>query len=46
MNSDMVYIVAGWGISLSVLGLYAASLVLRGRRLAREVPPDRQRWTS
>jgi hypothetical protein len=46
MSGDMTFIVAGWGVSLAVLGGYAASLVLRGRRLSRQVPPERRRWTS
>ena len=46
MSSDMTFIVAGWGVTLTVLGAYAVSLVLRGRRLSREVPPERRRWTN
>ena len=44
--SQMAYIYLGWGISLAVLGLYTASIVRRGRRLSRSVPPERRRWTS
>jgi hypothetical protein len=44
--SQMGYMYLGWGISLAVLALYALSLVLRGRRLAKVVPPERRRWTS
>jgi hypothetical protein len=44
--SDFTYILAGWGVTLAVLGFYCASLVLRGRRLSRQVPPERRRWTS
>jgi hypothetical protein len=40
------YIVAGWTITLVTLAAYTASLVLRGRRLSRQVPPERRRWTS
>jgi hypothetical protein len=46
MSGDMGYIVAGWAISLVVLAGYAATLVTRGRRLSRQVPPERRRWTS
>jgi hypothetical protein len=44
--SQMAYMYLGWGISLGVLALYAASLVLRGRRLSQKVPVERRRWTS
>lgn len=44
--SQMSYMYLGWGISLVVLAVYAGSVVLRGRRLARAVPPERRRWTS
>jgi hypothetical protein len=44
--SQMAYMYLGWGISLTVLALYALSLVVRGRRLAKLVPPERRRWTS
>ncbi|MDH3707832.1 MAG: hypothetical protein OES57_17325 [Acidimicrobiia bacterium] len=42
----MGYVVAGWIIALTVFFLYAVSLMLRGRRLAAQVPPDRQRWMT
>ena len=44
--SQMAYMYLGWGISLAVLALYALSLVARGRRLTKSVPPERRRWTS
>lgn len=40
------YLIAGWGISLSALGFYGASLLRRGRVLAAKVPADRQRWMT
>jgi len=40
------YLIAGWGITLGAVGVYAASLVRRGRSLAKTVPPDRQRWMT
>jgi hypothetical protein len=42
----MAYIVAGWSVSLGAIGLYTLSLALRGRRLSKQVPPERRRWTS
>lgn len=38
------YLLAGWGVSLGVGVLYAASLIRRGRRLSARVPADRRRW--
>jgi len=38
------YLMAGWGISLVVLGGYAFRLVRRGRSLSALVPEDRRRW--
>jgi len=39
------YVIAAWTIVLGGLGLYAASIVARGRRLSREVPPEERRWS-
>lgn len=44
--SQMAYMYLGWGVSLAIIALYAASLVVRGRRLGKLVPPERRRWTS
>ena len=38
------YILAGWGISLGVIGFYARSVIMRGRVLTRQVRVDRRRW--
>ncbi len=40
------YLVAGWGITAATLIGYGVSLVLRGRRLAPQVPEERRRWMS
>lgn len=40
------YLIAGWGISLGAIGLYATSLLRRGRALSARVPADRRRWIS
>jgi len=40
------YLLVGWGVSLSVVGLYSLSLVRRGRHLAARVPAERQRWMT
>ena len=37
-------IIAGWGISLGVLGTYTASVLRRAKSVSKLVPRDRQRW--
>jgi hypothetical protein len=44
--SQLGYMYLGWGISLAILAVYALSLVARGRKLSKVVPPERRRWTS
>jgi len=38
------YLIAGWGITLGTLGIYAFRLVRRGRSLSARVPDARRRW--
>lgn len=38
------YILAGWGISLGVLGSYTLSVLRRAKAAAQLVPQERQRW--
>jgi hypothetical protein len=38
------YLVAGYGVMLGTLLLYAVRLRRRGRALARSVPPEERRW--
>ncbi len=40
------YLVAGWGIAAATFVAYGMSLVLRGRRLAAQVPEERRRWMT
>ncbi|MFN3216098.1 MAG: hypothetical protein ACE367_06350 [Acidimicrobiales bacterium] len=40
------YVFAGWGLGLAVIGLYAWSVIRRGRALSRHVPPQRRRWMT
>jgi hypothetical protein len=39
------YVAAGWIGAGLVLGGYAVSLVRRGRKLSRQVPPEERRWS-
>lgn len=38
------YVVIGYGASVLALGGYAIRTLRRGRRLSRQVPPERRRW--
>jgi hypothetical protein len=38
------YIITSWVVTLAVGGGYALSVVRRGRKLSREVAPERRRW--
>jgi hypothetical protein len=40
----MGYAIAGWSVALALLVAFAAWTIVRGRQLARRVPPERQRW--
>jgi hypothetical protein len=40
------YVFGGYGAVLGALGVYAWLLVRRGRAAAREVPPERRRWSD
>lgn len=42
----MGYVIAGWAIVLLGGAGYAASVVVRGRRVARQVPEGRRRWSE
>ena len=38
------YLIAGWGITLGTLAIYALRLVRRGRNLSAQVPGSHRRW--
>ena len=40
------YLLAGWGVTLGALGIYAFRLAVRGRALAARVPVERRRWMT
>ena len=40
------YLLAGWGIVVLIIALYAFRLVSRGRTLSARVPPGRRRWMT
>tara|TARA_B100000959_G_scaffold262497_1_gene300988 strand:+ start:411 stop:569 length:159 start_codon:yes stop_codon:yes gene_type:complete len=38
------YLIAGWGITLGTLAIYALRLIRRGRDLSAQVPDAHRRW--
>lgn len=40
------YIAAAWIATFGIVGAYAISILVRGRRLAAMVPPERRRWMA
>ena len=40
------YLIAGWGISLGAIGLYATSVIRRGKAMSVRVPVERRRWIT
>jgi hypothetical protein len=44
--TNLGYLLVGWGATIAVGAIYAASLIRRGRRLAARVPASRRRWMT
>jgi hypothetical protein len=44
--NEWAYVLAGWAIAVVGIGAYALVTVLRGRRLAKQLPPEERRWMS
>ena len=42
--TDAGYVFAGYALVFGTLTAYVARMLLRGRALARQVPPERRRW--
>lgn len=40
------YIAAAWVATFGIVGAYAVSVIVRGRRLSAVVPAGRQRWMA
>ena len=38
------YVLAGYGVTVAVLALYALKVVRRGRKLTRSLPEDERTW--
>jgi hypothetical protein len=39
------YVAAAWGGTAALIGLYTLSVLRRGRKLSRQVPPEERRWS-
>lgn len=42
--SEWSYIAGGYGITVGTLLLLTISIIIRGRRIGRQVPPEERRW--
>jgi hypothetical protein len=40
------YVAVGYGLCIAGIAAYTATLLMRGRRLARRVPPEERRWLA
>ena len=45
MSDVWVYVILAWLVVLGGTGVYAWSVVSRGRKLSRQVPPEDRRWS-
>ncbi len=44
VSNHWPFIIGAWGVTFAAVGGYAASLIRRGRRLSRQLPPEDRRW--
>jgi hypothetical protein len=44
VTSQWPFILGAWGVTVLIIGGYAVSVVRRGKRLSRQVPPEQRRW--
>jgi len=44
VTSQWPFILGAWGVTVLIIGGYAFSVVRRGKRLSRQVPPEQRRW--
>jgi len=40
------FVLAGWGLISGGVAAYTVAIVRRGRKLSRELGPDKRRWLS
>jgi hypothetical protein len=39
------FVAAAWAVVFGGMGAYALVTVVRGRRLSKQVPPEKRRWS-
>jgi hypothetical protein len=39
------FVAAAWAVVFGGMGAYALITVVRGRRLSKQVPPEKRRWS-
>lgn len=39
------YVIASWIVVLGSIGGYSVATIMRGRRLSKQVPPEKRRWS-
>ncbi len=42
----MKYVYAGWALIIVGVAVYAVLMILKGRQLAKRLPPEERRWMS
>jgi hypothetical protein len=42
--TDAGYVIAGYALVFGTIGAYVTRLLLRGRALSKDVPPESRRW--
>jgi len=42
--AQMGFVYASWAVVIAAIGGYAWSVTQRGRRLSKQVPPEKRRW--
>ncbi|WP_426573684.1 hypothetical protein [Aquihabitans sp. McL0605] len=44
-TSAWTYVGATYAVAVLLIGGYAASIIARGRKVTRQLPPDERRWS-
>ncbi len=42
--NEWAYVASAYGIVIAAIAIYAAWTIVRGRKVGRQVPPERRRW--
>ncbi|MCC6225466.1 MAG: heme exporter protein CcmD [Microthrixaceae bacterium] len=44
VSNHWPFIIGAWAVTAAAVGGYAGSVLRRGRRLSRQLPPEERRW--